>query len=162
MKLFILSVIFIGNVFAQFNGCDFYKELKPEKVYTITSPLYPQKYRRETSCRWAVEAPAGYKISLDCYEVTLAFSFFCYGDRILASKTGRTDVRDSNRNCDPFKVTSVSNRMTIALKTQAFSYGGRFKCALHLIVDTCSCGQYNKARIGRTFINKTFTYNLTK
>lgn len=153
-SLFIFSLLLIENAFSQFNGCDYYKKLKPDTTYTIRSPRYPKSYRREANCRWAVEAPAGFKISLDCYEVTFNFPFFCYGDTILASRTGRTDVRDSNRNCDTFKATSTSTKMTVALKTQAPSFGGRFTCSLRLVIDGCNCGQHNQARIGSFVINQ--------
>lgn len=157
VDLFIFNFLLIGRASSQSNGCDYFKKLKPDRTYTITSPRYPQRYRRETNCRWAVEAPAGYKISLNCYEVTLARSLFCYGDRILASKTGRTDVRDSKRNCETFKLTSTSTKMTVALRTQGFSYGGRFKCSLHLTADSCNCGLHNKARIGLTNIKNVYS-----
>lgn len=146
----ITILILIGKVFPQSNGCDYYQALKPDVTYTITSPKYSLNYLRGSDCRWAAEAPPGYRILLSCSEVRLPTSFFCSGDRILVSNAGRADLRDATRHCgsSSFSETSASNRMTIALKTGTFSRGGKFKCLLKTVGSSCSCGQVNRGRIG--------------
>lgn len=150
--LLIACLILIGKVFPQMNGCDYYQALQPDVNYTITSPNYSQNYLRGSDCRWAAEAPPGYKILLSCNEVRLPQSFFCSGDRILVSVIGRTDLRGSTPHCGStsFSETSASTKMTIALKTGLFSRGGKFKCSLKAVSSGCSCGLVNRGRIGQS------------
>lgn len=150
--LSIIVFLLIGKVSTQSNGCDFYQELELDIIYTISSPRFPQRYLRGTDCRWAAEAPAGYKISLDCYEVRLPPVFQCTDkvDRILVSSVGNANLTDGKRYCGgvPFTETSSSTRMVFALKTGPFIRGGRFKCSLKAVRASCSCGQLNRGRIG--------------
>lgn len=149
----ITVLILIGKVFPQLNGCDYYQALQINSVYTIKSPNYSQNYLRGSDCRWAAEAPPGYKILLNCNEMQLPAPFFC-SDKILVSNTGRTDLRDARRHCGStlFSETSTSTRMTIALKTGPFSRGGKFKCSLKAVKNNCNCGQVNRGRIGECCI----------
>jgi hypothetical protein len=150
LSIIVLSLI--GKVSAQSKACDFYQELKPGKIYTIASPRYPQNYLRGTDCRWAAEAPPGYKISLGCNEVRLPLVLRCNDrvDRILVSPSGRVNLSDARRHCGgvSFSETSLSTRMLVALKSGPFISGKRFKCSLKAVADNCSCGQLNRGRIG--------------
>lgn len=153
----IVALVLIGKVSAQSKDCDFFQALKPDTVYTIASPKYSQNYAYGTDCRWAVEAPPGYKVSLSCDNVALPSTFLCLGDRLLVSRSGRTDVRDGKSYCGaaPFTETSTSYRMTIALKTWFLSQGGRFKCSMRAIVASCACGQLNRGKIGMKSATKS-------
>jgi hypothetical protein len=149
---FLWIISLVGKLSSQSNKCDYYQALKPSVIYTISSTRYPQNYVRGTDCRWAAEAPPGYKVSLTCNEVKLPATFFCNGDRILVSLVGRADLRDGRKHCGgvAFMETSSSTRMTIALKTGQLTRGGRFKCALKAVANSCSCGQLNSGRIGES------------
>lgn len=150
----IITLLLIGKVSTQSKACDFYQPLKPDVVYTIASPRFPQNYLRGTDCRWAAEAPTGYKVSLSCAEVRLPLVFLCNdrSDRILVSLSGKVNLSDARRRCGEvsFTETSSSNRMIIALKTVQRTRGGRFKCSLKAVSNTnsCNCGLLNRGRIG--------------
>ena len=59
------------------------------------------------------------------------------------------DLGDGTRNCGSVTVTgtSQSNKLTIAMVTTFWPFGGRFMCNLKLIKDKCQCGQRNTGRI---------------
>lgn len=145
-----LIIIFtlIEKVFGQYRGCDYYQPLKPGVVYSIAPPKFPTLY---TDCRWAAEAPAGYKVQLSCSQVRLPSSLLCNGDRLLVSRTGRADLRDAHKHCGAasFAETSSSTRMTMALRTRSVPSKGSFKCSLKALENNCSCGQLNSGRIGK-------------
>lgn len=159
-SLLITVLILIGESLSQLRGCDYYQALEPEFNYTIASPKYSENTFRPNDCRWAVEAPPGYKILLSCNEVRLS-SFFCSSDRISVSNTGRTDLRNAKQHCgsSAFSETSLSTRMTIALKTGKFSRDGKFKCSLKAVVNGCSCGQFNRGRIGEFNVTVHMLFN---
>lgn len=133
-------------------GCDYYQALKPGVIYSIASPRYSHNYMRGADCRWAASAPPGYKIELTCNDFRLPNSMSCRGDRVLVSATGRTDLRDGKRHCGSSKLsaTSVSTKMTVGLKAGAFSMGGKFKCSMKTVGNSCSCGQLNRGKIGES------------
>lgn len=150
LSIIVLSLI--GKVSAQSKACDFYQALKPGVIYTIASPRFPQNYLRGTDCRWAAEAPSGYKVSLKCNEVRLPLVFPCNDrvDRILVSPYGKVNLADARRHCGgvSFTETSFGTRMLVALKSGPFISGQRFKCSLKAVANSCSCGQLNRGRIG--------------
>lgn len=146
----IITFLLIGKVFSQSKDCDYYQALKADTLYTIASPKYSQNYPYGSDCRWSAEAPPGYKVAMTCDSMALPSTILCMGDKILVSRTGRTDVRDGKAYCgaSSFNETSTSNRMTIALKTWIFSRGGRIKCSLRAVASSCTCGQLNRGKIG--------------
>lgn len=155
VSIIIIIVIFIvGKASSQSKHCDYFEALKVGKTYVIASPGYSGNYKGGTDCRWAAEAPPGYKISLNCNDVKLSSPLLRCGDQISVSKTGRPDLRDGKSHCrsGAFSETSSSTRITISLKTRALSRGGRFKCSMKAIVNSCNCGQLNKGKIGRYFL----------
>lgn len=131
-------------------GCDFFQKLSSTSVFTIKSPGYPDNYARGTQCRWAAEAPPGFKIVLDCQEVQLPLSASCLGDNLSVSPMGRGDLSDAKRHCGsaPFQIESTSYRMTIALSAGNLSRGGKFRCSVRSVKNNCGCGTRNKGRIG--------------
>ena len=148
-------IILLHKAASQFNGCDYFQPLKLGASYIIASPKYPNKYERGTNCRWAAEAPTGYKIALECNDVSLPTSVFCAGDKILVSRTGRTDFQDGIKYCGTgkFSENSSSTRMTIALRAGLFGmFNGRFMCTLKIVSSNCNCGQLNRGRIGLIFL----------
>lgn len=149
-KISLIAVfILIESVYLQYRGCDYFQAVKLETNYLISSPRYSQNFLGN-ECRWAAEAPPGNEISVNCTEVRLQPTLSCYGDRILVSKSGRTDLRDARRYCGgaSFSESSTSTKITIALKTGSFSQGGKFKCSLKAVASRCICGQVNRGRIG--------------
>jgi hypothetical protein len=151
----IIALLLIGKVATQFNGCDFYQAVQPGVTYTVASPRYSRNYLRGTNCRWAAEAPPGYKISLACADVRLPPSFLCNdrADRILVSLSGKVNLYDARRHCGgvSFTETSSSNRMVMALRTAPFTRGGRFKCSLRAVANDCNCGLLNRGKIGKKY-----------
>jgi CUB domain len=147
----IIFVALIGPASLQFGSCDYSQTLTNGTVYSIASTRYPQNYRRGDDCRWAVVAPPGYRATLSCDEVAVPVSFLCLGDSIFVSRTGRTDVRDGRRYCgnSSFYEKSDSTRMTIIFRPGLLTRGGRFKCTMRAVEDTCSCGQLNRGKIGK-------------
>lgn len=154
MKVRIISLIIalklIEEVSLQYEGCDYFEELKPDTTYFISSPRNSENLLWGDDCRWAAEASFGNKILLNCNEVRIQPSISCYGDSILVSMSGRTDLSDAKRYCGmtSFSETSTSTKITIALKTRSVSIGVRFKCSLQAVASNCSCGQVNRGRIG--------------
>lgn len=144
--------VFVFLLIEKVKTCDFYQALKPDVIYTIVSPNYARNYFRGTDCRWAAEAPPGFKVLLNCNEVRLPLVFLCGDriDRILVSNSGRVNLADARRHCGgvAFTETSTSTKMVIALKTTPTSRGGRFKCSLKAVPNSCRCGQLNRGRIG--------------
>ncbi|KAG5674162.1 hypothetical protein PVAND_004146 [Polypedilum vanderplanki] len=143
----------------EYAKCDYYQELKPLSKFVISSPGFPRQYSRGVSCRWAAEAPAGYKLSLNCNNVQMPFSFACLSDQIQVSSTGHSDMADAKRFCGntAFKVDSLSTRMTISLKTTQTSFGGKFRCSVKAIKNKCTCGLRNRGKIAggnNTFPNE--------
>ena len=138
----------VVGITSQFTGCDYFQTLKSGESYPIQSPGYPRKYRGGTNCRWLVESPPKTTIALDCGDVQLPSSGGCKNDALIMSTTGRIDLLDGKRYCGTggFTSKSISNRMTLALKTGATG-GGSFKCTMRSSVSTCDCGRQNRGRI---------------
>lgn len=154
MKFQILFFVFLFEFsfsFDEFGDCDFFQKLTTTSQFTITSPGYPESYTRGTQCRWAAEAPPGYKISLNCYEVQLSSTLSCLGDNLSVSQSGRVDLADAKRFCgsSPFEVESTGYPMTIALKVGGISKGGRFRCSVKAVKNNCECGTRNRGKIGK-------------
>lgn len=148
--LFILISLKSSFSLEDFGNCDFFQRLTATSQFTIVSTGYPQNYLSNTKCRWAAEAPMGYKVSLNCYDVRLPSSLSCANDLLSVSPSGRADLSDGKRFCgnSPFQVYSTSYRMTIAHKVGPFSKGGKFRCDIKAVKNYCSCGVRNRGRIG--------------
>lgn len=138
----------------QFGDCDFFQQLTSSSQFGFTSPGYPGNYAKGTQCRWAAEAPPGFKISLDCYEVQLPSSLSCSKDALSVSPMGRVDLGDAKRYCgsSPFQIESTSNRMTMALRAGNLSKGGKFHCSIKAVKNNCGCGKRNRGRIGNELL----------
>lgn len=154
MKLKILFLLILSDfsiTLDQYGNCDFFQKLSTTSQFTITSPRYPGNFLRDTKCRWAAEAPPGFKISLNCFEFQLPSSSWCSLDNLSISQTGRVDLGDAKRFCgwSPFQVESTSYRMTIALNVGRFSKGGRFRCSIRALKNNCNCGVRNRGKIGK-------------
>jgi hypothetical protein len=129
----------------EFEKCDYHQELRPASQHTIG---YVGGYSRGISCRWAAEAPAGYKITLDCNNVQMPPSFACLGDQIQVSTAGRADMSDAKRFCGPFRAESLGTQMTVSLKSTPTSSGGKFRCLFSTVKSKCTCGSRNRGKIG--------------
>lgn len=149
MKLLIVALIvlieLIENVRLEYSGCDYFQPVELGKVYSIGLERNSQNSSKQISCRWAAEAPPGYKLSFDCL---LPQTSGCF--KILVSRSGRTDLKDAKRyyRGASFGETSKSTKITVALKIGSFSEGENFKCLLKAVTNDCRCGQVNRRRIG--------------
>lgn len=141
----------------QFKNCDFFQSLSANVTHTITSPKYSRPYPKGASCRWAVEAPPGHNVLVNCREIKMSASWMCSRDGIVVSTTGRADLRDASSHCGrkSFTLKSRSTRLTMALRSSRHNgAGGRFKCTLRTVEDdSCNCGQMNRAKIGLSTSN---------
>lgn len=148
--LFILNSLKSYFALEEYGNCDFFQRVTATSQFTIVSTGYPQNYLSNTKCRWAAEAPPGYKISLNCNDVRIPFSLSCANDLLSVSTTGRADLGDGKRYCgnSPFQVYSTSYRITIAHKVGPFSKGGKFRCDIKAVKNDCTCGVRNRGRIG--------------
>lgn len=146
----IAVLLLIGKVFPENKNCDYYQRLTVGATYFIASPGYSRNYKRGAECRWAAEAPPGYKISFNCNDVKLPSELSCRSDKIMVSRTGRANLGDGKVHCGEasFTETSASTRMVVALKTGKLSKGGKFRCSFRAVASTCSCGQLNRGKIG--------------
>lgn len=147
----IAILLLIGKLFAQYKSCDYYQRLTVGATYFIASPGYSRNYKRGAECRWAAEAPSGYKVSFNCDDVKLPSALSCRSDKILVSKSGKANLSDGKVHCGSASFTeiSASTRMVVALKTGTLSKGGKFKCSFRAVASTCSCGQLNRGKIGK-------------
>lgn len=147
----IVMNILIGQILAKLDGCDYFQPLQSGDEYLFTWPRF-----YVSDCRWAAEAPPGYKVHVACREVYFPFSFYCKRDRILVSTTGRGDLLDGIKHCAPFSETSTSTKLTMAVKTGSLAVEGDFKCSLKAVANSCSCGHLNRGRIGELRERQTF------
>ncbi|CAG9805075.1 unnamed protein product [Chironomus riparius] len=144
-----------------FDSCDYYQFLEPGRVYQVGSLGF--RYGRpspiNTNCRYAAEAPYGYKITASCRLAYLLPVPKCE-NFLKISPSGRTDLADGKTYCGWLGVISAasqSNRMTIQYLTGNRPMGSRFLCSMHLVPDNCECGKRNVGRIvggNETLVNE--------
>jgi hypothetical protein len=79
----ILVLFFIGlvriSVAQDFKNCDYYQDLFIGAEYEVFSPGYDGNYQMGTNCRWAAEAPPGYKIELNCDDISMLWVILMFG-----------------------------------------------------------------------------------
>lgn len=83
MDMIVVLLLFLGCTQSpvlgqQFQGCDFYQDLFVGIQYQIFSPGYDANYPAGTSCRWAAEAPPGYKVELVCDDIAMLWVLNLY------------------------------------------------------------------------------------
>ncbi|KAK5647781.1 hypothetical protein RI129_002673 [Pyrocoelia pectoralis] len=141
-------------------SCDYYQDVSVGQRYYIYNHQYPNKYTAGTSCRWVGQTAPNAVIVLTCEDINLPPSRDCQQDRLIISKSGDTNFRDSHNYCGKGTLSTVSegNRISIGLTAAWFSMGGRFLCTITAIQSSnppgttespakCDCGWRQQRRI---------------
>ncbi|CAK1591243.1 unnamed protein product [Parnassius mnemosyne] len=148
-----LSLALLGSGRAQNPNCDFTQNVRPNQVYYVYSPNYPNNYSAGVQCRWIMVCPTGYNCQLDCSEINLPESPSCSMDRLLVSRDGDPQLASAEYYCGrgTLNVTSNERRLSLGLISSYQSPGGRFYCELRatpaIIRPRCRCGYKKLNRI---------------
>lgn len=142
--------------------CEYFQDVDVTKVYDIFSPGYDRYYPMNSTCKWSAEAPIGYNLFLDCFNVEMPVSNNCMGDRIELSERGRFDLKDARRFCGKGEFTFLTPTNVLAMRYIATSRspGGRFLCNLQAITDFCQCGRKNDLRIVGGIASRTNEFRM--
>ncbi|XP_052862909.1 venom serine protease-like [Anopheles cruzii] len=140
-----------GYTYAQFTGCDRTKSFTTGEVYYVESPNYSNYFAKGTNCRWLLTAPAGNTLYINCYDMVLASTTQCSGDRLEISLKNDPTLASASRYCgqQTFSTQSTGNQVTMALRATATSTGGRFRCQVvaQAPAPKCSCGFRRTSKI---------------
>ena len=141
-------------------ACNYYESMVIDRNYTILSPGYNKMHGApmNTNCKWALEAPPGYKVNLHCNVVFPKLLIGCH-NKLLISLNGRVDMKDADTYCGfgEIKTHSLSTRMLIEFQTAILPMGSRFHCIASAILNNCNCGIHNNGKIvngNQTLINE--------
>uniref|UniRef100_A0A665VSU9 Adhesion G protein-coupled receptor G6 n=1 Tax=Echeneis naucrates TaxID=173247 RepID=A0A665VSU9_ECHNA len=85
----------------------------------ITSPCYPQKYPNSQTCKWIIQAPAGFIIQLSFLDFDLEEAPGCIYDRVVVN-TGNADVKFCGLTANGLTLNSTGNVMELSF-TSDFS-----------------------------------------
>ncbi|XP_041831373.1 adhesion G-protein coupled receptor G6 isoform X3 [Melanotaenia boesemani] len=85
----------------------------------FTSPCYPQKYPNSHSCKWTMQAPAGFIIQLSFLDFDLEEAQGCIYDWVVVN-TGNTDVKFCGLTANGLTLNSTGNVMELSF-TSDFS-----------------------------------------
>ncbi|EAT41697.1 AAEL006692-PA [Aedes aegypti] len=86
---------------------------------------------------------------MNCYDVILPSSTNCLVDRIEVSLNGNALLAGATRYCglSTFIVQSTVNKLTVGLRSQKTSSGGRFRCQIVANPPSCDCGRRRTTKI---------------
>ncbi|XP_062558111.1 venom serine protease-like [Armigeres subalbatus] len=145
----ILSALSSVNSLAAFSGCDTVRAVQENEVFYIQSPGYGSYYKPNTNCRWRLNAPTGFQLYMNCYDVILPSSTNCAVDRIEVSLNGNALLSGAKRYCGlaSFIVQSTANKLTVGLRSPKASSGGRFRCQIVAKPPPCDCGRRRTVKI---------------
>ncbi|XP_040920035.1 adhesion G-protein coupled receptor G6 isoform X2 [Toxotes jaculatrix] len=79
----------------------------------ITSPCYPQKYPNSQSCKWIMQAPAGFIIQLSFLDFDLEEAPGCIYDWVVVN-TGSADVKFCGLTANGLTLNSTGNVMELS------------------------------------------------
>ncbi|XP_065076544.1 venom serine protease-like isoform X2 [Ochlerotatus camptorhynchus] len=147
--LVVLSYLPYIECLGVFSGCDTVRTLSADEVFYIQSPGYGNYYKPNTNCRWRLTGPTGYILKVNCYDVVLPSSTNCLADRIEVSLSGNALLAGATRYCglSTFIVQATANKLTVALRSEKSSTGGRFSCQIVANPPSCDCGRRRTVKI---------------
>ncbi|XP_058468948.1 adhesion G-protein coupled receptor G6 isoform X9 [Solea solea] len=87
-----------------------------EALGRISSPCYPDKYPNSQSCRWVLQAPAGFIVQLSFLDFDLEEAPGCIYDHMLVN-TGDADVKFCGPTADGLTLNSTGNVMEITFSS---------------------------------------------
>ncbi|KAL2749493.1 venom serine protease-like [Vespula maculifrons] len=125
------------------SDCDYFQQLEPGRNYYIYNPNYPDYYLGQHNCRW--RAKSNTRVKLNCSFFDVPPSVNCSMDYIKV-KVG-DGIEYVFCGLDSFVVESISSEMTILFHSRYNTYGGKFRCDLRMVEDSCRCGWKNPSRI---------------
>uniref|UniRef100_A0AAG5DS81 Peptidase S1 domain-containing protein n=1 Tax=Anopheles atroparvus TaxID=41427 RepID=A0AAG5DS81_ANOAO len=133
----------------QFTGCDRQKTFTSGEVFYVESPNFPNYFAKGTNCRWLLTAPVGHTFYVNCYDMYLASTTGCTGDRLEVSLQNDPSLLRATKYCGQrtFTLQSSGNQATFALRTSTTSTGGRFRCQVVAQAPRCSCGRRRTSKI---------------
>lgn len=79
---------------------------------SFTSPCYPQLYPNSQSCRWTMQAPAGFVIQLTFLDFNLEESSGCNYDSVVVA-TGSGDIKFCGPTANGLTLNSTGNVMKL-------------------------------------------------
>ncbi|XP_028296334.1 adhesion G-protein coupled receptor G6 isoform X8 [Gouania willdenowi] len=79
----------------------------------ITSPCYPQNYPNSQTCRWSLQAPAGFIVQLSFLDFDLEEAPGCIYDRVVVN-TGSADVKFCGLTANGLMLNSTGNVMELS------------------------------------------------
>lgn len=82
----------------------------------VTSPCYPNKYPNSQTCRWVLQAPAGFVVQLVFLDFDLEEAPGCIYDRVQVN-TGRSDVKFCGPTADGLTLNSTGNVMELSFSS---------------------------------------------
>ncbi|KAG7508937.1 hypothetical protein JOB18_029412 [Solea senegalensis] len=87
-----------------------------EALGQISSPCYPDKYPNSQSCRWVLQAPAGFVVQLSFLDFDLEEAPGCIYDH-MSVNTGDADVKFCGPTADGLTLNSTGNVMEITFSS---------------------------------------------
>ncbi|XP_028330321.1 adhesion G-protein coupled receptor G6-like isoform X2 [Gouania willdenowi] len=114
MLKLILSVTVLWTFFSKVQGCSSTncEAVRTEAQGEITSPCYPQNYPNSLTCRWSLQAPAGFIIQLTFLDFDLEVATDCIYDRVVVN-TGSADVTFCRQSANGTTLNSTGNVMEL-------------------------------------------------
>ncbi|XP_029903682.1 adhesion G-protein coupled receptor G6 [Myripristis murdjan] len=79
----------------------------------FTSPCYPQDYPKSQSCKWTMQAPAGFIVQLSFLDFELEEALGCIYDRVVVN-TGNTDAKFCGLTANGLTLNSTGNVMELS------------------------------------------------
>ncbi|XP_041716511.2 adhesion G-protein coupled receptor G6 isoform X3 [Coregonus clupeaformis] len=83
---------------------------------TFTSPCYPQDYPNSQSCKWTLQAPAGFIVQITFLDFELEEALGCIYDRVIVN-TGNQDVKFCGLTANGLMLNSTGNVMEISFNS---------------------------------------------
>lgn len=115
-----VNCIFLFLVYySTFSDCGDIYEYSPGE---ITSPGYPNRYPKSTSCAWLIKAPVGTQIVLTIHHVDIERHSTCHFDHLLIRNGLSTDSPAFNKLCEQNStvgktITSGSNGLRLEFQS---------------------------------------------
>ncbi|XP_018055406.1 PREDICTED: venom serine protease 34-like [Atta colombica] len=131
-----------------YQNCNYSGYLKPDSIYYVYNPNYPNVSNGRQYCRWFAES--AFRVRLTCDNFNIPWNFRCILNRL----TVYVNDSASQSYCGnkSFSIESTGRFITIELSTSFWSSGIKFLCELQAIDETddndfCRCGWKKPTKI---------------
>ncbi|KYM77351.1 Venom serine protease 34, partial [Atta colombica] len=143
-----LAFYFIMSNSLFYQNCNYSGYLKPDSIYYVYNPNYPNVSNGRQYCRWFAES--AFRVRLTCDNFNIPWNFRCILNRL----TVYVNDSASQSYCGnkSFSIESTGRFITIELSTSFWSSGIKFLCELQAIDETddndfCRCGWKKPTKI---------------